>query len=277
MKLTVAVLTSLLVACSVTTANPILPSATTSTESSSLPAPNGNGIGLQGLDSLPAEVESLLEKYSKKRGRYSIQLELCKSIESQFTEHQGLVKLLEKEVGKLRTVLQSGDGDLRRGRNGKMEGFKADLENLYSKYSKIEREKQDCDLDIIILENELNFLKVDLVKLVFGVPYNAKLLDEQFWEILAHSTVDAYLETCDGEQSSGCKKSSAQAPSDQQESQAPQPSPEASPETSSPEASPEASPESSSMGQTLSTIGSNVVSRVSGGAQFLWGQIMHDN
>ena len=98
MKLTVAVLTSLLVACSVTTANPILPSATTSTESSSLPAPNGNGIGLQGLDSLPAEVESLLEKYSKKRGKYSIQLELCKSIESQLTEQQRLVTLLEKEL-----------------------------------------------------------------------------------------------------------------------------------------------------------------------------------
>ncbi|KAK5668158.1 hypothetical protein QVD99_005197 [Batrachochytrium dendrobatidis] len=65
MKLAVAVLSSILLACSVTTANPVNPSATTDVASTSTSFLASNGIGLDGLDPLPGNVKELLEKYAE--------------------------------------------------------------------------------------------------------------------------------------------------------------------------------------------------------------------
>ncbi|KAJ8326149.1 hypothetical protein QVD99_001359 [Batrachochytrium dendrobatidis] len=67
MKLAVAVLSSILFVCSVTTANPVNPSATTDAEAStSTFIPSTKGIGLGALDdALPDNVKHLLDKYAE--------------------------------------------------------------------------------------------------------------------------------------------------------------------------------------------------------------------
>ncbi|KAJ8330538.1 hypothetical protein O5D80_001516 [Batrachochytrium dendrobatidis] len=233
MKLSIAVLASVLVACSVTTANPILPSLTTnaeyststgipssttnaeyststdipsstaSTEFSPSPTPNESGIGLHGLVLLSVKVKDMLDEYLKKRNNYSKQKESCDLIGSRFLEQQKLVKNLEKKVRNFKLRLESSDGSPRHGRNSKMEGREVNLESQYSKYLKLERQKEKCDLESGRLKDELELIKILFVELVFGGPYDLDSFEDQFLLILSHPTVDYYLEnSCDKERPS---------------------------------------------------------------------------
>ncbi|KAJ8324068.1 hypothetical protein O5D80_003191 [Batrachochytrium dendrobatidis] len=243
MKFSIAVLSSVLVACSVTTANPTLPSstidaefststvipsettnaesstltaipsATTSTESSPLSIPNVNGIGLHGLTSLPDKIKDLLKKYTKLKQDCPKQKKVCDLIESQFFEHKKLVKKLENKVTDLKLELENEDSS--HDHSSEMEKYMLDLEGQYFLYLDFEKKDEKCKAESTRLEGQLKVIKIQLVKLVFGGPCNVGLLEKQFLLILSHSTVGGYLETlCEG-QSSGCKKGFGQTASTQ--------------------------------------------------------------
>ncbi|KAK5668103.1 hypothetical protein QVD99_005143 [Batrachochytrium dendrobatidis] len=91
MKLAVAVLSSILLACSVTIANPIDPSATTSTEAITSPTPNPNGIGISGLDPLSDSVKDLLDKYIELEDDRNEQGKKCKLLQSEYDSQIMLV------------------------------------------------------------------------------------------------------------------------------------------------------------------------------------------
>ncbi|OAJ43901.1 hypothetical protein BDEG_27214 [Batrachochytrium dendrobatidis JEL423] len=113
MKLAVAVLSSILLACSVTTANPIdpsattdaetitstvIPSETTDVEASTLPTPNPNGIGLDSLDPLSDSIKELLKSYHRKHVGFEEQVKKCELLKSQYKDQQTMVKHAKRKL-----------------------------------------------------------------------------------------------------------------------------------------------------------------------------------
>ncbi|KAJ8329158.1 hypothetical protein O5D80_003102 [Batrachochytrium dendrobatidis] len=207
MKLAVAVLSSILLACSVTTANPIdpsattdvetststvIPSATTSTQASTSPTPNPNGIGLGGLDdALPDSIKDLLERYKKTKHDLNQQGKICDPLKPEYDSQIMLVIDLKTKIQDLEEKSQkNGDSPEY---DGEIQKTKLDLEAQRSKLEDIEKRYNECQLKKNGLESEIYLTKMRLVYLVFGDSSNFRLFDQQLYLINKHPSVKGYL------------------------------------------------------------------------------------
>ncbi|KAK5666950.1 hypothetical protein QVD99_006172 [Batrachochytrium dendrobatidis] len=236
MKLSVAVLSSILFVCSVTIANPVVPSttastehvsstvvpsSTTSTESNPSATPNTNGLDLSRHDSLSANMKNLLENYSKGQQDCSRQEEECKFINLKVGNQESLISHFRKKIDDLQRKFYKNGRDNSKYKN-EMEQLKRELQDGYSKYTKLENMYKDCIFKHIHSTRQLELFKVNLVKSVFGASFNIELLEEQLSLILSHSLVKQYLEgLCSGEQSSACRNDFGQDPDAEQQQQDP--------------------------------------------------------
>ncbi|KAK5670519.1 hypothetical protein QVD99_003199 [Batrachochytrium dendrobatidis] len=228
MKLSVAVLSSILLVCSVTTANPVVPSttastdhvsstvvpsSTTSTESNPSTTPNTDDVNLGSLDSLSVDIEDLLENYSERKHDHDRHTKECELIKFQFEDQQKLVKHLRERFDALKLELQgNGHSDSEYSDDDEMERVGHELEDGYSKLIKLERKDKKCSFKNSYFTRQLKLVQIDLVKSVFGTSFNIELFDKQLLLILSHSSVKQYLEgLCSGEQSSACTKGFGQS------------------------------------------------------------------
>ncbi|OAJ41509.1 hypothetical protein BDEG_25092 [Batrachochytrium dendrobatidis JEL423] len=235
MKLAVAVLSSILLACSVTIANPIdpsattdvedgistfIPSATTSTEASTSPTPDPNGIGLDGLDTLPDIIKELFENYQRKQDGFEEQEEICNSLKSEYDGQTMLVKRLKKKIQVLGYKSQtSGDNQKY---YGEIQETKLNLEAQKAKLEDLKKSRKECDSKYKGIEFELELIGIKLVKLVFGGTWDSKPFDQQLYLIGKHPSVQDYLDGLRGKgQSSECNECLGQNHGDQQQQQKP--------------------------------------------------------
>ncbi|EGF79182.1 hypothetical protein BATDEDRAFT_89862 [Batrachochytrium dendrobatidis JAM81] len=232
MKLAVAVLSSILLALSVTTANPVnpsattdvetststvIPSATTSTEASTSSTPNPNGIGLGALDTLPGNVKYLLERYVKLDHNRNHHEKICDSLKSEYEDQKKLVTDLGTKLYILKRKSQTSGGSPEY--DGEIQETKIDLEAQRSKLFDIRSRYMECRLKNDCFENAIGFIKMSLADLIFGGNWDSELFDQQFDLINAHPSVKGYLDKLSLEYS----EILGQSPSDQQcqESQSP--------------------------------------------------------
>ncbi|KAK5672306.1 hypothetical protein QVD99_001410 [Batrachochytrium dendrobatidis] len=224
MKLAVAVLSSILLACSVTTANPVNPSATTDVETSTStvipsattdveaitsPTPNPNGIGLGGLDQLPSSIKELLDKHLKLSHARDEQKKVCDPLKP---ESGGSPKY-----------------------DGEIQKTKADLEAQKVKLKDIRSRYYECQLKTCYIELDLSLIKIELVECVFGETWDPESTERKLLLIGQHPSVMRYFgELGNKGQSSECNECLGQNPSDQQQHQEPQPSPNTSSGSGSP-------------------------------------------
>ncbi|EGF78961.1 hypothetical protein BATDEDRAFT_26406 [Batrachochytrium dendrobatidis JAM81] len=230
MKLAVAVLSSILFACSVTIANPILPSETTSTESITSPTPNPNGIGLDGLNPLPDSIKNLLDKYVEIQDGFEEQEKICDSLKPQYDSQTMLVTNLETKIQDLEEKSQDDDSlkyyiEIRK--------TKIDLEAQKSKLEYLKKRYSECVLKKNDLKFGMNRVEIRLVESVFGT-WNYRSLNQKIASIGTYPSVMRYFgELASKGQSSERNKSLNQKsggrrkhrkPSGQQQSQDSQPS-----------------------------------------------------
>ncbi|KAK5670182.1 hypothetical protein QVD99_003329 [Batrachochytrium dendrobatidis] len=212
MKLAVAVLSSILLACSVTIANPIDPSATTSTEAITSPTPNPNGIGISGLDPLSDSVKDLLDKYIELEDDRNEQGKKCKLLQSEYDNQQKLIADLETKIY-----------------------TRLDLEAQKSKLADFGKSRQDCEFKCSGFVAGKSMIEIGLVNLIFGESWNPRSFEQQFFLIATHPSVMSYLgELGNKGQSSGRNKNLGQNHGDQQQHQDSQPSPNTPSESGSP-------------------------------------------
>ncbi|KAK5669102.1 hypothetical protein QVD99_004864 [Batrachochytrium dendrobatidis] len=225
MKLAVAVLSSILLACSVTTANPVNPSATTDVETSTStvipsattdveaitsPTPNPNGIGLGGLDQLPSSIKELLDKHLKLSHARDEQKKVCDPLKPEYDSQIMLVIDLKTKIEVLEEKSQKNGGSPEY--DGEIQKTKLDLEAQRSKLEDIEKRYNECQLKKNGLESEIYLTKMRLVYLVFGDSSNFRLFDQQLYLINKHPSVKGYL----GELSLEYSKTPGQSSSGQQ-------------------------------------------------------------
>ncbi|OAJ45465.1 hypothetical protein BDEG_28604 [Batrachochytrium dendrobatidis JEL423] len=186
MKLAVAVLSSILLACSVTIANPIDPSATTSTESSTstfIPSattsteaststfiPSTKGIGISGLDPLPGNVKHLLDKYVEIKDGRNQQRKIYCPLKSRYDSQYEVVINLKVQKAKL------------------------DLEHQRSKFAKFRKDLEACQSEIGRLVEKKWKTDKRIVGLVFGTPVNIAAVPHQTFLIKEAPSVKDYLE-----------------------------------------------------------------------------------
>ncbi|KAJ8322650.1 hypothetical protein O5D80_008617 [Batrachochytrium dendrobatidis] len=223
MKLAVAVLSLILLACSVTTASPVKPSATTDVESNTFPTHNPNGIGISGLDTLPNIIKDLLKEYVKidyDRNQQKIPHRFTKH---QYIDQQNLVKLLGRKIKVLEYKLRKNGGSPEY--DGEIQKAKFDLEIQKSKLADLRRRYHECEFRYNYFKIRLQAINEQLVKFVFGRTWNSGSFDQKLVSIGSHPSVMEYLEELCGQgQSSGCDNNFGQNHGDQQQSQDPQPS-----------------------------------------------------
>ncbi|EGF80592.1 hypothetical protein BATDEDRAFT_24337 [Batrachochytrium dendrobatidis JAM81] len=224
MKLAVAVLSSILFACSVTIANPVKPSETTSTKSSTSPTPNPKGIGLGGLDPLPDIIKELLDKHLKLGHDLNQQGKICDPLQSEYENQQKLIKDLEKRIRLLEFISQtSGDNQKY---YGEIQETKLNLEAQRSKLFDFGSRYYECQLKTCYIELDLSLIKIELVDIIFGGPWDSKSTDRKLFLIGTYPSVMRYFgELGNKGQSSGRNKSLGQNHGDQQQHQDSQPSP----------------------------------------------------
>ncbi|KAK6091073.1 hypothetical protein MT418_008366 [Batrachochytrium dendrobatidis] len=161
MKLAVAVLSSILLACSVTTANPVdpsestddedgistfIPSATTDTEYSLWIVPNPDGIGLGALDDpLPDNFKNLLDKYAEIQDARNQQSKIYWPLESRYDSQYDVLMGYEKDLEILKYQSQKGNGNPK---YGDIEKTKLDLEDQRSKLVKLRKSFDECQSEI---------------------------------------------------------------------------------------------------------------------------------
>ncbi|EGF79611.1 expressed protein [Batrachochytrium dendrobatidis JAM81] len=207
MKLAVAVLSSILLACSVTTANPIdpsattdvetststvIPSATTSTESSTSSTPNPNGIGLDGLDPLPGNVKELLEKYAEIDHDRKQQRKICELLKSRYEGQRKVVKRLEKKLETLEKKPQRKGGDPEH--DEKIQKAELDLEAQYFEFGKFRKEFVECESKLGDLVEKEWETDQQIVSLVFGATMNVATVAHQASLIKETPSAKNYLE-----------------------------------------------------------------------------------
>ncbi|KAJ8327859.1 hypothetical protein O5D80_003256 [Batrachochytrium dendrobatidis] len=232
MKLAVAVLSSILLACSVTIANPIdpsattdvetststvIPSATTDVEASTSSTPNPNGIGLGALDyPLPDSIKELLEKYEKKRQNRNEQKKKCELLRFQYDNQDARVADLERKIYILKHKYQGNGGSSEY--DNEIQETKSNLETQKAKLADLGKDYHECVLEKNSLEFEMSRIEVKLVECVFGEPWDPKSFDQQLSLIDKHPSVRGYFSELRGKgQSSGHSKRPSQKPSDQQQ------------------------------------------------------------
>ncbi|EGF80051.1 hypothetical protein BATDEDRAFT_88861 [Batrachochytrium dendrobatidis JAM81] len=207
MKLAVAVLSSILLALSVTTANPVnpsattdvetsistvIPSATTSTEASTSSTPNPKGIGLGALDPLPGNVKELLKEYVKIQDNRNQQRKICWLLQSQSDIQRKVVMGLEKKLETLEKKPQGKGGSSKH--NDKIRKAESNLEKQYSKFVKLQRSLYECESEIDDLAQKEWEINQHIASLVFGTTTNVATVDFQTSTIKEMPSVKDYLE-----------------------------------------------------------------------------------
>ncbi|OAJ45435.1 hypothetical protein BDEG_28575 [Batrachochytrium dendrobatidis JEL423] len=219
MKLAVAVLSSILLACSVTIANPVDPSATTDVESSTSPTPNPNGIGMGGLNPLPNIIKDLLEKHLKLNHNRNHYGRICNSLKSEYEDQKKLVMNLGRKIQVLKHKAQGNSGGPKY--DDEIQETKVDLKAQKAKLADLGKDYHECESEY-------------LVELVFGGPWDPKSFGQQLSLIGKHPSVMEYFDGSGNKgQSSGRSKRLGQKPSGQQQHQDSQPSPDTPSESGS--------------------------------------------
>ncbi|KAK5670507.1 hypothetical protein QVD99_003186 [Batrachochytrium dendrobatidis] len=227
MKLPIAVLSSILLTCSVTIANPVVPSTTASTEHVSLTAapssttstesnpsatPNTDGVNLDSLVSLSVDMKSLLKKIVKKQHIYNQQKITCEETEIKSYKQQKKVKLQKIKVEKSKNALlkSNGNGDDDDNLNAKLQEIERNLQSGSSILVKLEKSEKECNNYCDRLLRELNLLREELLKYFFGESWDSRPLDEQLSHIDSNPIVREYLQGICVGKSSECKNSFGQ-------------------------------------------------------------------
>ncbi|KAK5670513.1 hypothetical protein QVD99_003193 [Batrachochytrium dendrobatidis] len=212
MKLPTAVLSSILLVCSVTIAKPIRSSKAKSTQSNPSTTPNTDGVDLGSLVSLSVDMRSLLKKIVKKQHSYNQQKITCEEIEIESYKQQKKVKLQKIKVVKSKNALlkSNGNGDDDDNLNAKLQEIERNLQSGSSILVKLEKSEKECNNYCDRLLRELNLLREELLKYFFGESWDSRPLDEQLSHIDSNPIVREYLQgICVGE-SSECKNSFGQ-------------------------------------------------------------------
>ncbi|KAL5038282.1 hypothetical protein RTP6_005615 [Batrachochytrium dendrobatidis] len=207
MKLAVAVLSSILLACSVTTANPVdpsestddedgistfIPSATTDTEYSLWIVPNPDGIGLGALDDpLPDNFKNLLDKYAEIQDARNQQSKIYWPLESRYDSQYDVLMGVEKDLEILKYQSQKGNGNPK---YGDIEKTKLDLEDQRSKLVKLRKSFDECQSEIGRLAEKKWEIDERIVGLVFGTPLDLALFNYQLLLIRERPFVKNYIE-----------------------------------------------------------------------------------
>ncbi|KAJ8325424.1 hypothetical protein O5D80_006360 [Batrachochytrium dendrobatidis] len=225
MKLAVAVLSLILLACSVTIANPIDPSATTSTESSiSTVIPSATtstkaststfisstkGIGIDGLDPLPGNVKHLLDKYVEIKDGRNQQEKIYFPLKSRYDSQCEVVINLKGKIEVLEHQSRRNGGSSKH--DDIVQKAKLDLEHQRSKFAELQKDLEECESEIgRLVEKEWKTDK-QIVGFVFGTPVNIAAVPHQALIIKETPSVKDYLE-----QQSSKYESVDQNPSDQE-------------------------------------------------------------
>ncbi|KAJ8330062.1 hypothetical protein O5D80_001639 [Batrachochytrium dendrobatidis] len=226
MKLPIAVLSSILLVCSVTIAKPIHPSTTTDTVYNPSSASNTNGASLRSLVLPPVDMKSLLKEYSKVHNDYNRKKKECELIDLEHSNLRSTKSHLEKKISNLerktltnKLKLKSNNG------NDRMKELEQKLEKEESDFGFLQRKKNRCKFELSRFDYDLELIKISLVEFVSEEPFNVQTFDGQLLRILSHPVVKQYLgELC--EQSSACSGGSGQSSNFEQQRQDPQPSPQ---------------------------------------------------
>ncbi|KAJ8322518.1 hypothetical protein O5D80_003107 [Batrachochytrium dendrobatidis] len=153
MKLAVAVLSSILLVCSATTANPVKPSATTNTEHRiSAVIPSTNGIGIDNLSPLPGNVKHLLDKYAEIEDGRNQQSKIYWPLKSRYDSQYDVLMGVKKDLKVLEYLSQDDDGlkyyiEIRK--------TKLDHEKQLSKLDKIRKSFDECQFKIGLLVEKI--------------------------------------------------------------------------------------------------------------------------
>ncbi|EGF76025.1 hypothetical protein BATDEDRAFT_27249 [Batrachochytrium dendrobatidis JAM81] len=226
MKLPTAVLSSILLICSVTIAKPILPTETTDTVYNPSATPNPNSIDLGSLDSLSADMKNLLKEYSKVHNDYNRKKKECELIDLEHSNLRSTKSHLEKKISNLKRKMLTNKFKLKSNNgNDRMKELEQKLEKEESDFAFLQRKKNRCKFELSRFDYDLELIIISLVEFVFKEPFTAQTLDGQLLRILSHPIVKQYLgELC--EQSSACSGGSGQSSNFEQQRQDPQPSPQ---------------------------------------------------
>ncbi|OAJ40967.1 hypothetical protein BDEG_24638 [Batrachochytrium dendrobatidis JEL423] len=165
MKFAVTVLASILFACSVTTAIPVNPSATTSAEASTLVVIPSSKTTLSVDFSKPSKEDiALIKEYVLVKKDRDDAEEMHESIQLERLAQQELVKRLEEELSRLLGRSQSSKNPLKYGEKRKKleQKLKQERENLDELTGKL------WNSDYSILNRRLGGIKIKLVKNLTG-------------------------------------------------------------------------------------------------------------
>ncbi|KAJ8323610.1 hypothetical protein O5D80_007502 [Batrachochytrium dendrobatidis] len=200
MKLAVAVLSSILFAFSVTTASPVNPSKTTSTESRISPTPSSSGIGIGNLDPLPNSIKHLLDTYAEIQDDRDLQNKMHRFLKSQYDIQRKVITVYEKNLETLeKKPRRKGDSSKH---NDKIRKTKLDFEIQKSKFIKLRKEFEECESKLGDLAQKEWENDKHSVRLVFGTPLNLAAVFDQVSLIRGTPSARKYLE----EQSGGQRK-----------------------------------------------------------------------
>ncbi|KAK5672263.1 hypothetical protein QVD99_001367 [Batrachochytrium dendrobatidis] len=191
MKLAVAVLSSILFVCSVTTANPVNPSATKNTgASTSTFIPSENGIGLGALDPLPDNVKHLLDKYVEIQYARNQQKKIYWPLKSRHDSQYDVVMGVEKDLKILKYLSQDGDSP----KYGEIQKTKLDHEKQQSKLDKILKSFDECQSKIGLIVEKKSETDKQIVRLILGTPLDLALFNYQALLIRGTPSVKDYIE-----------------------------------------------------------------------------------
>ncbi|KAK6096286.1 hypothetical protein MT418_004135 [Batrachochytrium dendrobatidis] len=192
MKLAVAVLSSILLACSVTTASPVNPSAAKNTgASTSADTSSTNGIGIDNLSPIPDEIKYLLKKHILIQDARNQQEKMYGPLKSRYDSRYQVLMGVKKDLENLKSEAQKGNGNPK---YGKTEKTKPDLEAQDSKFGKLRKSLDDCQSEITrLVEKEWENDK-RIVSFVFGTPLNLASVAHQASLIKERPSVKDYFE-----------------------------------------------------------------------------------
>ncbi|EGF78038.1 hypothetical protein BATDEDRAFT_27240 [Batrachochytrium dendrobatidis JAM81] len=115
MKLPTAVLSSILLVCSVTIAKPILPTETTSTGSVTVEILYANGVGQTDERIFASGHENLIHDYAKDTCNHHSKMQLYESLKNKATTQQKRMTKLERKHIQLTRKYQESNGALKHG------------------------------------------------------------------------------------------------------------------------------------------------------------------
>ncbi|EGF77522.1 hypothetical protein BATDEDRAFT_91730 [Batrachochytrium dendrobatidis JAM81] len=189
MKLAVAVLSSILLACSVTTANPVnpsaaksaesstsaaIPTATTSTESEYRTISYEEAANLVDLSQLSESDVSLIEGYLQMDREHEEMEKACDLAGSEKLHQQELIKQLNKKYSTLVHKSQHNNNDP--AYEEKVQSFKLKLQEEREKLEELEKKYRKFNRDFLVFSLQTYANKAELAERFFGDDLDMDLL-----------------------------------------------------------------------------------------------------